>query len=234
MKSLRYLLFALGVLGLTSCATYVTPDGPANLAAITDNDIAAGYKAKPAATYPANIAVVRVQQAGYRSYSAEGVGSGAFSVITSPDIESEQDLERLGALPGIQAVVRLNSLLLPSRLQSTKDIRVAASKLQTDFVLLYTIDTKFRSEDLSKPLTAVSLGIFSTRKFRVTSTASALLIDTRTGYVYGAIEEQSADSGIASAWGEAEHIDKVRRLTEREALDKLFESFRGIWRTVRR
>jgi hypothetical protein len=228
-----FLLAAISA-SLCSCATYVTPGGPANLSQITDSDIKDSYTAKPAATYPARIAVVRVQQSGYRSNTTEGKGAGAYSVLTTPDIETEEDFERIAKLPGVAAAVRLNSLLLPNDLQTAKDIRVAAAKLQTDHVLLYTLDTKFRTNDVLTPLSVVTLGLAPTQSFSVTSTASGILMDTRTGFIYGAIEDQGADSGMATGWGVSERMDGTRIRTERQSLNKLLDSFGSLWNTIRK
>lgn len=232
MKMIPYLT-ALLFPCLVSCSTYITPGGPADLSGITDASIADSFKAKPAAKHPSRIAVVRVQQSGYRSHTSEGKGRGAYSVLVSPDIETNKDMETINRLPGVRGAVRLNSLLLPDQLQSAKDLRVAAAKLQTDYVLLYTLDTSFRSNDVLKPLSVVTLGLSPTQSFRVTSSASALLMDTRTGFIYGAIEELSADSGLATGWGKSDAMDKVRLQTERAAFDKLLTSFAGMWKQLR-
>lgn len=228
-KALKYLPLVLAFL-LASCATYTTPGGPADLSGITDVDIAESYKARPAAKTPSRIAFVRVQQSGYRSNTAEGKGSGAYSVVSTPDIETAADLDRIQSLPRVAGAARLNSLLLPKNLHSFKDIRVAAAKLQTDFVFLYTLDTQFRTDDKLAPLSVVSLGLSPNQLFQVTSTASAILLDTRTGYIYGAIEEQSVSSKYTSGWGVLLSMDQTRLDTERKALDKLLVSFEKMWR----
>ena len=229
MKFLAPLLSLVALLFFSSCASYVTPGGPADLSGITDRDIAESFKKRPAAKYPANIALVRVQQKGYRSYSSEGRGHGAFSVVTNPEAESDEAIERLKSLPKVRGVARLNSLLIPTRLNSGEDIRRAAAKLQTDHVLLYTVDTKFRDRDVFKPLSAISLGLTPTQTFKVTSTVSALLLDTRTGYVHGTLEEQYAESGLATGWGKRDAIDAKRVKTEKQAVDKAIESFGDLW-----
>lgn len=53
---------------------------------------------------------------------------------------------------------------------------------------MYTFDTAFRKDDISKPLRRISLGILSPERITVRVQATALLVDTRTGFVYGALE----------------------------------------------
>ena len=138
---------------LTSCATYTTPGRQADLSTFTDPRVKKAFTAKPAIRFPANLAIVRVQASGYRSESVQGVGSGAYSVVTTRDIETEQDFDTIGKLPGIAGVVTLNRLLLPRELSSDLDLREAAAKLQTDAVLIYTVATEFRDNDIIPPLT---------------------------------------------------------------------------------
>lgn len=232
MKLYLYLTFALPLF-LISCSNYVTPGGPADLSAITDSSIADSYKARPAAKYPTRVAVVRVQENGYRSHTEKGNGNGAYSVITSSEIEQENDFESLRGLNQVKDLVRLNSLLLPSSLQSAKDLRVAAAKLHTDMVLLYTVDTDFYSNDLSVPLSVVSLGLSPTQKYNVKSTVSAILLDTRTGFVYGAVEELAEQKGLSTGWGKAQAMDQTRLDTERAAFEKSIKSVESLFKRLR-
>jgi hypothetical protein len=79
------LVFIAAVL-FSSCATYVTPGRQANMASFTDPKVKKAFEAKPAIRFPANLAIVRVQDSGYRSASVNSVGTGAYSVVTTRDI----------------------------------------------------------------------------------------------------------------------------------------------------
>jgi len=80
---------------------------------------------KPLATFPASVAVVRVQGPGYAPQTT-GWGRGAYSVITERDVESEQDVEKLDKLPQVRGVAPINLLLLPEMLQNDFELRQAA------------------------------------------------------------------------------------------------------------
>lgn len=67
---------------------------------------------------------------------------------------------------------------------------------------VYTFDTSFFDDDLSKPLTIISLGLSPTRKLSVTTTASALLLDTRTGYVYSTYESTKKSNALGDKLGQ--------------------------------
>ena len=151
--------------------------------------------------FPATLALVRVQESGYRSESASSVGQGAYSVVTTRDIETEKDLDTISKLPGVGGVATLNRLLLPQSLSSDLDLREAAAKLQTEAILLYTIATEFSDNEVFAPLTTLTLGLAPNKRYKINSTASAILMDTKTGYIYGALEESQTRSGLTIAWG---------------------------------
>jgi len=119
--------------------------------------------------------------------------------------------------------------LLPARLDSDKEIREAASRLQADLVFLYTFDTAFFDVDVAKPLSVITLGLSLTHKISISTTASALLLDTRTGYVYSAYEVTTRKDATATSWGSRDTADEGRRDTEREAFGKLVEEFIASW-----
>src|SRR5215210_3604349 len=94
---------------LTGCAaSYATPGRGAQMqvfgaspeaqAQDTDAGIQTMLDRKPLAAFPASIAVARVQAPNYSSYTAKAWGTGQYSVVTSRDIESGTDFERLAKL----------------------------------------------------------------------------------------------------------------------------------------
>jgi len=227
--------FLAGSLALTLAActsSYITPGRQADLATFTNPDIKKAFTAKPAITFPATIAVVRVQDRDYRSASAEGVSSGAYSVVTNRDLEIPQDLDLLSTQPGVGGVVNLNRLLLPKSLSSDLDLRLAAAKLQADVILVYTMDTILNDDEVIAPLTVLTLGLAPNKPYKVSSTASAILMDTKTGYIYGALEEIGSQKGLTIAWGNSNAIEAARHKAERQALTNLLNSFPDFWKRV--
>ena len=233
---MRRLLLVCSVLLLASvcgCAHYRTPGGGVSIPAITDSNIAAMLERKPAAQFPAHIVVARVQASGYVSTSGHGYGTGRFSVLTTRDIETDDDFAQLASLPGVAGVGALNRLLLPIDLQSTRELREAAAQLHGDIVLLYTVDTAFHTEsELVGPLQLVSLGIFASEKSRIVTTCAAAFIDVRTGYVYGVAEGTATDTRRSSAWTTEAAIDKARLKTEREAFGAAVKEMAKAWSSI--
>lgn len=216
---------------LHGCAAkYVTPGGPAHLADIDRPDIRELVARKPSPNFPARIAIARVQAAGYRSQTAEGVGLGRFTVITVQELFGDKELQAVSDWGQVAGVAPLNSLLLPPTLNSLDDLRVAAAKVQADVLLIYTLDTLFRVQGkVYSPLAVISLGILPDRDAKVTSTASALFIDVRTGFVYGLADATAKASQLTNAWDSADAVDRKRLEAEKQAVQELVRNLGSTW-----
>ena len=218
---------------LVGCASYIPPGAKADLQAFAPASVQEGFAAKPTSPFPASIAFVRVQGPSYTNYrlqqSGGAYGGGRYTVVTTREVEEESQLERITALPQIAGVTGINRMLLPERLEGDREIREAAARLHADLVLLYTFDTVFFEKDLAKPLTVITLGLSPTTKVFVTTTVSALLLDTRTGYVYSTYESTKKADTLSTAWGSRDSADEARRNNEREAFGLLLGQMEKTW-----
>jgi hypothetical protein len=232
---MRYLIVIAAIVSgfLTGCSSYIPPGAKADLQAFAPASIQEGFAAKATAPFPASIAAVRVQAPTYTNYYLQQnggtFGSGRYSVITTREVEDQIQLDRIAKLPQVAGFVSINRMLLPQRLESDRELREAAARLQADLLLIYTFDTAFFDTDLAKPLTVLTLGLSPTKKIYVTTTASALLLDTRTGYVYSAYEVTHKSESLATSWGSRDAADEGRRRNEKEAFNKLVEDLVGSW-----
>jgi len=225
--------FAMVVLVLTGCASYVTPGGPVSVPEIIDADIGEALSREPAASFPANLVVARVQAPGYASYSNQGYGQGKFSVLTARDIETEEDFARIEAFGGVADVGSLSRLLLPRQLDSLQDLRAAAARLRGDIMLLYTLDTAFRTDTQRLgPLQAVGLGFFPNKKAHVTATCSVAFIDVRTGYVYGVAESTAIEEQRSNHWNNTAAIEEARVMAEQQAFAGALTEAETAWNSV--
>ncbi len=234
MKNIFFPAFALILIGLSAgCANYITPGEKADLRGIAPAEIEEGFAAKATSPFPAAIAAVRVQGPGYSSYGIDRTGgrfgTGRYSVITVREVEEDAGLDRITKLPQVAGLVSINRMLLPERLESDKEVRVAASRLKADLLLMYTFDTLFFDTDSAKPLSVITLGLSPTRKIRATTTASALLIDTRTGFIYSAYETTESRDIRSTSWGTKDSADQARKDTEKAAFSKLVSEFEKSW-----
>jgi hypothetical protein len=251
MKSIKPTTLTLGaalvagalLLGGCQSVKYTTPGGPADFRALglspaeaesmTDYDIGQRLARKPAASFPAAIALVRVQGEGYRSYTSRGRGSGPYSIITTRDAESDTDVLRLTQMPNTRGIGAVNRLIIPAETKDLKDLRLIGADLQADIILVYTFDTEFGSTETTIPaLGVLTLGLFPNERARVTSTASAAFVDTRTGYLYGLAEATVEDTRITNAWGNNDAVDKSRREAERGAFEKLVPEIERLWADI--
>lgn len=234
-RVVRWLVPSIAAVALVGCSSYATPGPgvrPAQLAA-ADEDVAARFERKPAAEFPARIAMARIQGAGYRSYSANSYGHGTYSVVTVRDVETERDLQRLSSMPLVAAAAPLGRMLLPEQLNSAKELRLAAAELHADVLLVYSFDTSFQIGGVSlSPLAVITLGVLPTKDAIVSSTASAAIFDVRTGFVYGVAECTATEKQIASSWTTCEATDSARRKAERKAFEQLLGEVERTWRQV--
>src|SRR2546421_2042011 len=227
---------------IQGCASYTTPGRGAKLDAMgvteemrqasTDGRIRQALDRKPLATFPTGIAVARVQAPDYSSPTARGWGHGNYSVLTTRDIEKPEQIKRLSNMTMVDGIAPMSRLLLPENLQSDLQLREAAAQLHADMLLIYTIDTQFTQEDKAAPLSVISLGLSPNQQIRVNSTASAVLMDTRNGYVYGLAEASEREKHYTNAWQSGVSVDETRRTTESAAFDKLVGEVETTWKGV--
>ncbi|MFL6654119.1 MAG: hypothetical protein ACJ8KA_04945 [Sulfurifustis sp.] len=230
----KRLILATAVLLLAGCATTYIPPGPkADLQLFAPSDIQAAFATEPSNPFPASMAVIRVQGPGYSNYQLQQrggrYGTGRYSVVLAHEIDEDSQLARLNELPQFAGWVTINRMLLPEQLENDREIRGAASRLQADLVFLCTFDTSFFDSDVAKPLSVITLGLSPTRKISAVTTASALLMDTRTGYIYSAYEATEKIQTLSSFWGSRDSADEARRTNEEAAFKKLVDELVTSW-----
>lgn len=234
MRSLKALLFGLAIF-CSGCASYVTPGGPVRLADINRADVAEVASRKPSPNFPARLAIVRVQAPQYKSYTSDSWGTGRFSVVTTQELLSEEQIQGMEKWSSVAGVAPINRLLLPSNLDSLDDLRVSAAKVQADVLLVYTIDTSFRVQGrIHAPLSILSLGAMPDRDAHITATASALFTDVRTGFVYGLSEATAKTAGLTNVWGSSSTVDLKRVEAEQESFKLLLPQLEKTWAGIAR
>jgi hypothetical protein len=225
---------------LTGCTTqYAVPGRAADLKSLgmarasqTDATITQALEKKPLAKFPCGIAAVRIQAAGYHSDSSETYGTGNYCVVTTRDIESDADFKKIQDLPMVTGVAPLNRLLLPQQLNSDLELRQAAAALHADMLLIYTLDTSFQVEDHLAPVSVITLGLSPNMTAQVVTTASAVLLDTRNGYLYGYCEATEHGSQLTNGWMTQAAVNDARKRTESRAFAKLVDGLQGTWKGV--
>ncbi len=201
---------------------------------LTDHQIKKELERKPLATFPANICIARVQGNDYGNHYHRGHGRGAYSVVTTPDtlVESDEQIQRIADLPMVAGLATVNRMILPQNLKSDMELRQAAAKLHTQILLLYTFDTHFYNENHASPADVITFGFGKHQNIRITSTASAALLDVRNGYVYGVAEATAQHEQPTNSWNNQEKADESRRKAEAEAFDQLVTQLTHPWKGV--
>jgi hypothetical protein len=241
-------LLVVGAIALTACLSgcthskYVTPGGPADMVALgishadadrlTDMEIAARMSRRPAASFPAAIAVLRVQGRGYCNYTTTGYGEGDYTIVTSRDVEDFADWDVINRLPMVRGIATVNRLTSPPSVKSEMGLRSAAAELHADILFVYTFDTVFHTETTVPALGVITLGLFPNERARVTSTVSGAFIDVRTGYIYGTAEATNKNSRITNAWNTESAVDKTRVECERSAFKELMPQVEQVWNGI--
>lgn len=224
-----FLLLLLAVI-VSGCASYTTPGGSVKLADLAETDINELLATKPTASFPARIAVARVQAPGYASQTGSGFGTGRYSVVTTRDVEGEENFKRMEAMPMVAGFGPLNRILLPTELDSVKALRTAAARLKADVLLIYTFDTSFRvGAQHFGPVNVIALGLLPNKEVAVTTTASAAFFDVRTEFLYGLAEASARESRYASVWSSGDAVDELRVATERKAFEALVPEIEKAW-----
>ncbi len=219
--------------GIAGCSSYAVPGGAADLSLFADGETRPAFQRRPESPLPARIATIRVQDSGYASHGVRANGSGSYSIVTVREVEKDDDFKRIAALPEIAGIVPLNRLIIgKSNLRTDVELRKAAATLGADMILLYTFDTGFHVDDGMRPLSVVTLGLFPTKVATVTTTASSLLMDVRSGYIYATGETTSQRKPLANSWTSSDAVDASRQQNEREAFVKLVRDFERIWPQV--
>ena len=216
------------------CATnYVTPASGVSLAEIDDDDLRSYYEREPTSPFPANIAIVRVQDSGYVTRTVRGYGHGRYTIVTTRDIETDQAYESIVALPLVNNVAPIGRILLPPNASTIRDLRVPAAKLRADLLLVYSIDTTFSVEGKSLgPLSVISLGFIPNKKAHVTATVAGILVDVRTGFIYGTTEATATEEQRATIWSTELAIDTSRMRAEEDAFGAFVAEFQQLWKNV--
>lgn len=235
-KGMTWVTTLLALVLVSGCgAHYVTPGGGMSMARLanielTDGDLASFYETQPAATFPASIAVVRVQDSGYRTKTQHGYGHGRYTIVTTRDIETDEAYERLVELSDVKGVAPIGRMLVPVNANTVKDLRIPAAQLHADMVLIYSVDTSLYVDGKQLgPLSLVSMGLLPNLKAHVTATVSGMLVDVRTGHIYGTTEATDIQEQRSNLWATEVAIERARKEAEKNAFEGFVGEFEELW-----
>ncbi|SER06818.1 hypothetical protein SAMN04488038_11531 [Solimonas aquatica] len=217
-----------------STAAYRTPGGPAPLADIGRSEAQLLIAQPPSPRFPVRLSLVRVQAPAYQSFSGKALGSGRYSVLPVPGLPDAQPLAAVASWPKVAAAAPLDLTLLPSRLESLEDLRLAAAKTQADVLMVYTLDTAFaRHGEPYAPRAELKLDPKSPpQDLVIQSQALALFIDVRTGYQYAQVQARTQLGELTAALASAAALDDKRREAEQAAFAALLQQAQQAWNGI--
>ena len=183
--------------------------------------------------FPVNVSVARVSYSNYNGYYNNYNSSQSkqnFNVITTRDIEQQEHYDKLAKLYGVDSIAPINFMMVPESCENVIDLCKASDVLNTDMLLVYTLETsnKTKAVDIG-PLAAVTLGFTPNRIEYVTTTAAATLIDVRTGHVFGTFEGSWTNKHNASIWSKDEIRTNLGIDTQQKSFDILVNTVCKAW-----
>lgn len=92
--------------------------------------------------------------------------------------------------------------------------------------------TAFKVEDHLAPMSVISLGLFPNDTAQVVTTVSAVLMDTRNGYIYGYSEATEHGAQLTNGWMTEQAVADACKRTETAAFTKLTGSLATTWGEV--
>lgn len=243
--STRNSILALAFIGLAAvvpaCSEgYTRPAGGADLrafgleppaAAFDDADAPLRAHPQPQADFPATIAVVRLQNADYH-WHGSSKAAGAYTIVTTRDVETDEKFKDFASHPMIRSIVPMNHLVLPSRISHASDLCEAARRIGADMVLVFTLDSDDDIVHHVPELSVATLGLLPEGEAVARCTASAIVLDARSGFVYAVSEGSDEQKRLASAWGGSSARDKARRKAEQKAFHNLLSDLERRWLEV--
>lgn len=230
----------LPVLALAACASYdVTPSGPGlgGLLAERHAAVAVGT-AEPAASrpeqpveplaLPARIGLVRLQwgrvvavppgEAAAWTAFAETIGHlGSFTVVDPVE-------GRLASI-GVRSAGRFHGY------ETAETLRRVAEGRRLDALLVYEVDAqaqKYATPLAFADLTILGAAILPSRRIDAVATASAALIDPRTGFVYGTARADATDERFSPAFGSDRARAETQETVRLGALEALLPRVRAM------
>ena len=250
MKYFLSIALMLLVFTVIGCQSYVTPGRPFPLASLSgldqadpsgeseEKDLVEPYirevlNRKPTAAFPAGAALVRIQESDYSSYRCGVWGRGRYSVVTSRDIERDKHIDKIKRWPMIKAACTLPQALIPRELVDDRQLRLAAAKLHNDLLVVYTIDASFSIDDHEiGPFGVITLGLLPNREATVTSSASAIIYDVGSGYIYGLADGIAKETQMTSIWASSDVVDDLRLKAESKAFVNMLGDLELTWKGI--
>lgn len=223
----------LSILFFAGCSTYVPPGGKVSTGSLAGTGPQGKNGPMPTNALPASVLMVRAQSSTYTNYYIERNGGkygvGKYSVVATWDVEEQPQFDRISRLPQVKRVVTLIPSVLPDRFYSGQELCLIAQHLQAEMIFVYTFDTSFYGENPIQALGGIPVGLFQSQKVSGMTTASGVLFDARTGFIYFAVGSEEKANVPSKSLRSKDAADRARIWLEKGAFNKLIEYFECSW-----
>ncbi len=240
MKTSKFFFFSIvgSFLFLCACGTsYTTPGASVNISEQADEEVAKVLNTEPTTTFPARIAIARIQSPNYTNYKNKKYSpyrsNNGYSMVLTREVQEDEVFRQINDWDGVAVASPFNRLLLPYEYKTIKDLRIAAAKMKAQMLLVYTFDTQYIVDTKNfGPQNVIALGYLKNKEVKVVTTASAALFDVQTEYLYGLAEETASETKKSNAWKKVEELDALRLNTEATAFQGLVKNVASMWEEV--
>lgn len=162
-----------------------------------------------------------------------GYGSGHFRVVADRLPSENTELALIGKLPQISEVITFNPMLIPPALNSIRDLRVLAAKLQADLLLIYTLDVVVYAEKQpTGMLDALTFDLFADQGLEAKTRTTGMLVDVRTGHIYGLLSGEGSAGQEHVPFRKVSDTDSLRQHSEQESYRQFVADFSRLWQSV--
>lgn len=188
--------------------------------------------AAPAIHFPAVIVVAEVGSNGPCLPGPQQSGPLAMHLITRDDFPRDEHLARLRALPEILAAKTLDPRGISRGAVTAESLRAAARAQRADLLLVYTFATFAELNDKAELASLATLGLAPTTVAKGRTVVEAVLIDARTGYLYGLARAEDDAAQLANLYTADEAEEDARSRAERRAFERLLADFPNAWQRL--
>lgn len=227
-KFLKLSVVTLGAGVLASCTDgYTTPSSyqtsaPTRSKTQSNSLVSNSKHVKPTVKFPTRLAVVKVK---------DGYG-GKLTVAPNQHVERPEYAQTISELEGLKGMVNLNNTTVGNGSVSYTSLRRSARNLGADMLGIYKFNTSTQDTEGPAVIQFASLGFAPVNSQKSVSAVSLILMDAKTGYVYGVLEESDKSSRLSSSWTtyNARSVNELK--SKQKAMDKLMKKVPTFWNRI--
>jgi hypothetical protein len=209
-------------MGLSSCGSYETVSAPTQSQSVPVNKGVRSVSGKPNLHVPARMGIL--SSARFPMHS-----------LSSDDLKLLQQSDISSIIPINTYVDSGRRYQLNDMLHRRAEIIDSTRFLGLDVILLCDESVSATSKQVAPPLQWFSLGIVNPESHKTQAQLDAVMIDARTGFIYGAVGDAGTSNGMALTFLESEFVKQSGESRASDSARKqLIKRFPAFWENVKR